>query len=121
MELILAGLRLETCFIYLDDVIVYERTFLEELKRLEEVFVRLKSAGLKLKPRKCVLFQKSVAYLGHIVSESGIKTDPAMVERVCEWPVPENMTEVKIFLGLSGYYRRFVPNFAPVATSRPLR
>ena len=91
---------------------------MEELKRLEEVFVRLKSAGLKLKPSKCVLFQKSVAYLGHIVSESGIKTDPAKVERVCEWPVPENVTEVKSFLGLAGYYWRFVPNFAQVA--RPL-
>ena len=118
MELILVGLRFETCLIYLDDVIVYGRTFVEELKRLEEVFVRLKSAGLKLKPSKCVLFQKSVAYLGHIVSESGIKTDPAKVERVCEWPVPENVTEVKSFLGLAGYYRRFVPNFAQVA--RPL-
>ena len=118
MELILVGLRFETCLIYLDDVIVYGRTFVEELKRLEEVFVRLKSAGLKLKPSKCVLFQKSVAYLGHIVSESDIKTDPAKVERVCEWPVPENVTEVKSFLGLADYYRRFVPNFAQVA--RPL-
>ena len=88
------------------------------MERLEEVFRRFVSAGLKLKPSKCVLFQKSVAYLGHIVSENGIETDPAKVERVCEWPVPENSTEVKSFLGLAGYYRRFVPNFASVA--RPL-
>ena len=85
---------------------------------MEEVFRRFVSAGLKLKPRKCALFQKSVAYLGHIVSENGIETDPAKVERVCERPVPENSTEVKSFLGLAGYYRRFVPDFASVA--RPL-
>ena len=59
MELLLAGLRFETCLIYLDDTIVYGKTFLEELERLEEAFVRFESAGLKLKPGKCVLFQKS--------------------------------------------------------------
>ena len=115
MELILAGLRFVTCLIYLDDTMVYGKTFLEELERLEEVFVRFESAGLKLKPGKRVLFQKSVAYLGHIVSERGIETDPSKVERVCEWPAPENATEVKSFLGLASYYRRFVPSFAQVA------
>ena len=118
MELILAGLRFETCLIYLDDIIVYGKTFEEELKRLEEVFVRFRSSGLKLKPSKCVLFQKRVTNLGHIVSESGIATDPGKIERVCEWPVPENVTEIKSFLGLASYYRRFIPNFAQVA--RPL-
>ena len=103
MELLLAGLRFETCLIYLDDTIVYGKTFLEELERFEEVFVRFESAGLKLKPGKCVLFQKSVAYLGHIVFERGIETDPSKVERVCEWPAPENATEVKSFLGLASY------------------
>ena len=90
MELVLAGPRFETCLIYLDDEIVYGRTFAKELKCLE-VLVHFKFAGLKLKPSKCVLFQKSVSYLGHIVSESGIKTDPAKIKRVCEWPVPENV------------------------------
>ena len=115
MELILAGLRFETCLIYLDDIIVYGKTFEEELKRLEEVFVCLRSSGLKLKRSKCVLFQKRVTYLGHIVSESGITTDPVKIEQVREWPVPENVAEIKSFLGLASYYRRFVPNFAQVA------
>ena len=83
MELILAGLGFGTCLIYLDDTIVYGKTFLEELERLE-VFIRFESAGLKLKPSKCVLFQKSVAYFSHIVSERGIETDPSMVEHVWE-------------------------------------
>ena len=99
MELILAGLRFEICLIYLDEIIVYGKTFEEELKRLEEVFVRFRSSGLKLKPSKCVLFQKRVTYLGHIVSEIGITTDPAKIERVCEWPVPKNATEIKSFFG----------------------
>lgn len=99
MELVLVGLRFKTCLIYLDDVIVYGRSFEEELKRLEELFCRLASAGLKLKPSKCLLFQKSVPYLGHIVSEDGIKTDPAKVEPVHKWPVPVNATEVKRFFG----------------------
>ena len=64
---------------------------------MEEVFVQFESAELKLKRSKCVLFQKSVTYLGHIVSERGIETDPSKVERVCEWPVPENATEVKTY------------------------
>jgi len=92
MEVILVGLQFETCLIYLDDTIVYGRTFREELERLEEVF--------------------------RWWSENGIESDPVKVERVCEWPVPENATRVKSFLGLAGYYRRFVPNFASVA--RPL-
>ena len=80
--------------------------------------MRFRSSGPKLKPSKHVLFQKSIMYLGHIVSESGIETDPVKVERVCEWPVPENVTEVKSFLGLASYYQCFVPNFTQVA--RPL-
>ena len=94
MEFILAGLRFETCMIYLDDIIVYGKTLEEALKRLEEVFVHLRSFGLKLEQSKCVLFQKRVTYLGHIVSGSGITTDPGKIERVCEWPVPESVTEI---------------------------
>ena len=112
MESVLKGLKLKTCLIYLDDVIIYGRSFEEELERLDEVFSRFASAGLKLKSRKCVLFQKSVAYLGNIVNEHGIETDPAKVERVRKWPVLENVTEVKSFLGLTSCYRRFCPKFA---------
>ena len=73
MELILVGLRFEPCLIYLDDVIVYGRSFGEELKRLEEVFSCFASAGLKLKPSKCMLFQTSVTYLGHIYQRRALK------------------------------------------------
>ena len=104
MELVLKGLHWKICLIYLDDVIVMGRTFEEELERLKEVFERLARAGLKLKPKKCFLFQKRVSYLGHVVTEEGIAADPEKVEQVRTWPIPENSTEVKSFLGLASYY-----------------
>lgn len=115
MELVLKGLHWKICLIYLDDVIVMGCTFEEELERLKQVFERLARAGLKLKPKKCFLFQKRVSYLGHVVTEEGISADPGKVEQVRTWPIPENSTEVKSFLGLASYYRRFVPDFSTVA------
>ena len=90
---------------------MYGKTFAEELEHLEEGFARFKSARLKLKQGKRVLFQKGVRYLSHIVSARGIETDLVKVERVCDWPVPGNATDAKSFLGLASYYRRFIPSF----------
>ena len=104
MELVLKGLHWKICLIYLD-VIVMGRTFEEELERLKEVFEGIAGAGLKLKPKKCFLFQKRVSYLGHVVTEEGIAADPEKVEQVRTWPTPENSTEVKSFLGLASCYR----------------
>ena len=115
MELVLKGLHWKICLIYLDDVIVMVPTFEEELERLKQVFERLAHAGLKLKPKKCFLFRKRVSYLGHVVTEEGITADPGKVEQVRTWPVPESSTEVKSFLGLAFYYRRFIPAFSTVA------
>ena len=76
MERILQGLPWTVCLVYLDDVIVYAKTLADEFENFQTVFRRLRQAGLKLNPRKCHLFQKSVRYLGHVVSESGISVDP---------------------------------------------
>ena len=80
------------------------------------VFDRLQSAGLKLKPKKCALFQRSVKFLGHVVSQEGVSCDPDKVSCVKEWKVPECVTEVRSFLGFASYYRRFIPEFAAIAT-----
>ena len=76
------GFHWKICFIYLHDEIVRGRTWEEELERLKQVFERLAWAGLKVKPKKCFLFQKRVSYLGHVVTEEGISADPRKVEQV---------------------------------------
>ena len=76
-----------TCLVYLDDLIIYSRNPEEHFKRLQEVMERLHTAGLKLKPSKCYLFQKSVHYLGHIISKHGVENDPQKIQCVNEWPI----------------------------------
>ena len=116
MESVLQGLQWQTCLVYLDDVVVFARTEEEMLARLDEVFTRLVKAGLKLKPRKFHLFARETEYLGHVVSEAGVTVSPEKVKAIVEWPTPENATDVRSFLGTAGYYRRFVRDFASVAT-----
>ena len=115
MDMVLAGVQWSSCLVYLDDVIIVGKTFKEHLKNLREVFNRLRSAGLKLKPSKCDFCCKQVEFLGHSVSEDGVRTDPTKTEKVAQWPVPKTKREVQQFLGLANYYRRFVKDFAAVA------
>ena len=105
MEECLGDLNLNWCIVYLDDVIVFSSTLEEHLETLEAVFKKLSDAGLKLKPSKCKFFQSSLTYLGHLISEEGIATDPSKIQAVKEWPVPESVSQVKSFLGFVGYYR----------------
>ncbi|XP_033761565.1 uncharacterized protein LOC117343329 [Pecten maximus] len=101
--------------IYLDDIIVVGSTFEDMIENLEKVFDRLEAAGLKFKAKKCTLFSKRVAYLGHIISGEGVSTDPEKIAKVKDWPRPTNLTEVQSFLGLCSYYRRFIQGFAAIA------
>lgn len=87
------------------------------LERLKLVLTRLMNAGLKLKPSKCALMQRSVSFLGHVVSAEGIGTDPNKIRDIVNWPTPQNLKEVRAFVGICGYYRRYVENFAAVAKS----
>ena len=79
--------------------------------RLREVFRRIREAGLKLKPSKCELFREEITYLGHIISARGMRTDPAKIKAIQEWPLPIYLTDVRGFIGLCSYYRRFIANF----------
>lgn len=115
MELVLRGLHWSICLIYLDDIIVYSQNFPQHLQHLAEVFKRFRSAGLKLKPSKCHLACSSVTFLGHRVSSNGVEPDPANTEKVTNWPVPQSATQVRAFLGLCSYYRRFIQDFAHIA------
>nr|XP_061825306.1 uncharacterized protein LOC133612154 [Nerophis lumbriciformis] len=115
MDRVLAGMQWETCLVYLDDIIVLGSNVPQMLQRLGQVFSRLHQAKLKLKPSKCCLFRRQVAYLGHIVSENGVATDPGKVRKVQGWPTPSSLKDVRHFVGLASYYRRFIKNFACIA------
>ena len=103
---------------YLDDIIIFSKTEEEHLKHLEEIFVRLCKFGLKMKREKCSFFKKHIQYLGHLVSKDGFEPLPEKLESIRKMPAPRTAKEVKQFLGLIGYYQKFVPRFADI--SRPL-
>ena len=100
---------------YLDDIIIYSRSEKEHLEHLEEIFTRLKAAGLKLKLERCCFFKKHMQYLGHLISANRIQPLPEKLESIAKMPAPRNPKEVKQFLRLVGYYRKFVPRFADIS------
>ena len=102
--------------VYLDDILVFSRSLQDHLTHLRVVIRKLVEAGLKLKPSKCHFARRELEYLGHVVGRGGLRTNPRLVEAVKKFPTPSNLREVRQFLGLASYYRRFVHNFARIAT-----
>ena len=115
MERVLAGLHWSICVVYLDDIICFGSNFEDHLRNLGMVIDRIAQAGLKISPKKCQLFRRKVSFLGHVVSEEGITTDPQKVAAVSEWPRPANLRQVRSFLGFCSYYRKFIEGFARIA------
>lgn len=118
MERCMGDMNLKEALVFIDDLIVFAPTLEEHEQRLMRVLQRLKEFGLKLSVEKCVFFQTSVRYLGHVVSSNGVETDPAKIATLTTWPVPQNLKELRSFLGFAGYYRRFVQGYSSVV--RPL-
>ena len=104
--------------IYLDDINIYGKTFEEHLEKLEEVLQLLKETGLKIKPSKCHFAKREITFLGHIVNQKGILPDPEKIEKVKNFPRPKTVTEIRSFLGLASYYRKFMEGFSEIA--RPM-
>ena len=115
MDLVLAGMQYQECLLCLDDVIVFSATFEEHLVWLWSMFDRLADAGLKLKSSKCHLCCQEVRYLGHVVSSLVLQPDPNLVSTVQDYPVPADVYQLRSFLSLAGYYRRFICGFSQLA------
>ena len=110
------GILFKDVIAYLDDILVPSVSFQQGIERLDVVFRRLKAANLKLKPEKCKLLQREAKFLGFILSEEGIKTDPAKVEAIVNWPTPRTVTDIRAFLGLTGFYRKWIRGYAEIAS-----
>ena len=118
MERVLGQLQWQIFLCYLDDILIFSRSVDRHLEDLRTVFQRLRKANLKLKPKKCHFFQREVAFLGHVVSAEGVRTDPGKIQRIKECSVPTDIHGVRSAMGLFSYYQRFIPGFSEIA--RPL-
>ena len=115
MNRVLGPLMYKFCLAYLDDIVIYSKTFEEHLEHVDAVLSRIRDAGLKVQPAKSKFSADQLLYLGSNVSSTGISVDPAKIKSVEGFPVPKNQTMVRAFLGLTGYYRRFIFNYAKEA------
>ena len=115
VTLLMAGMLHTEVLAYLDDCILFSRTVEQHMDTLTEVLSRIRRANLKLKPRKCSLFQEELVYLGYLVNAEGIRPNPEAVEKIKDLPEPTNVSEVQRFLGKANYYRKFVPKLAEIA------
>lgn len=115
MNSVLAGLQTSQCFVYLDDIIVFGKNLEDHNKKLRNVFDRLQKNKLKLQPDKCEFLRREVTFLGHVICEDGVKPDPSKLEAIKNFPTPKNLKEIQSFLGLTGYYRKFINNYSKLA------
>ncbi|KAJ4438400.1 hypothetical protein ANN_14345 [Periplaneta americana] len=115
MDSVLSGLKGISCYVYLDGILTVGSTIEEHAQRLEEIFKRLWESNLKANPLKCSFAVSEIEYLGHIVSRNGVSPDPMKVEAIKNYPRPKTPRHIRSFLGLAGYYRRHICNFAEIA------
>src|SRR5438046_2705350 len=115
MQVILGDLFYTKAPVYIDDIIIHSKTFEDHIRDIEEVFQKLRKAKLKLGPEKCHFGFQEIKFLGHIIGKDGIKTDPAKIEKVKNYSRPVNITQLRGFLGLAKYYRKYIKDFAKLA------
>ncbi|XP_021737192.1 uncharacterized protein LOC110703715 [Chenopodium quinoa] len=101
--------------VFIDDILVYLKRKEEHIEHLKEVLETLRENKLYAKFSKCEFWLEKVAFLGHFVSKEGVEVDPAKIEAMKGWPTPKPVSDVRSFLGLAGYYRRFVKDFSKIA------
>ena len=115
MNYALAGLLGIYCFVYLDDIIIFSENLEEHILKLRRVFEQLSKYHVQLEPDKCEFLKTELQYLGHVVTEQGVRPDEKKVEAVKLFPTPKCTKDVKSFLGLAGYYRKFIAKFSHIS------
>lgn len=103
------------CFCYMDDIIIFSSSLEEHIISLKKIFRRFKELNLMIQLDKCEFLKRETKFLGHIISEQGVKPSPAKVDAIRKFPIPSTAKEIKSFLGLVGFYRKFIKDFAKIA------
>ena len=116
MTKVLQSLLWSTALVYIDDVIIFSKSFAQHLHDLDLVFSKLRDAKLTLQPTKCNFACKQVKYLGHIINKDGIQVDPEKTQAISTFPIPKSSKQVKSFLGVCNYYRKFIQGYAKLAS-----
>jgi len=103
--------------VFVDDLNVHSENWGEHLQHLNAVLCKLREVNLKLNPNKCCFVAKSITFLGHVVSKEGTRPDPGKIEAVLHFPTPKTITSVRSFLGLTGYYRKYIRGYSRLVSS----
>jgi hypothetical protein len=114
MQTVLGPVLHQFALVYLDDIIIYSDTMENHIIHLETILELLHIAGLKIKLEKCEFVMTEIIYLGHIISSEGIRPNPKKIEAVSNYPAPVNVNQLRTFLGLANYYRRYIKDFAKI-------
>lgn len=112
MDSVLRGLQNVICIVYLDDILVFSTSLQEHMINLRKIFDRLRNSNFKVQMDKSEFLKHETPYLGHIITPQGVKPNPDKISAILKYPIPKTTKQIKGFLGLIGYYRRFIPDFA---------
>ncbi|VDI63928.1 Hypothetical predicted protein [Mytilus galloprovincialis] len=115
MTKVLKDLNFKIALVYIDDILIFSKNFEDHLNHLQQVFSNLREANLKLNPEKCKFATRTIKYLGHVISKDGIRVNPENTEKVKDFSRPTTAKQVKSFLGMANYYRKFVKDYAHIA------
>ena len=115
MNRVFRGVLNKFVLVFIDDILIYSKSKPEHEKHLEQVLEILRKNVFKAKFSKCVFWQEEVKFLGHVVSEKGISVDPSKITAIQDWKQPTTPTEVRSFMGLASYYRKFVKDFSKIS------
>ena len=115
VNVVLSGIQGIKCFVYLDDIVIYGSSLKDHMNKLRSVFERLREHNLKIELDKCEFLRKELSYLGHLITCDGVRPNPQKIESITNYPTPKSTKDIKAFLGISGYYRRFIESYAKIA------